>query len=251
MRAGSAGRLLTDSMPCISSHRSPAFKPAAPSGPVSGPENGECGLAARVAAAGGERVPSVPARVYVIELDRGAGRRRDPRIPWVYVGSSARDAELRLAEHRRGYRVIGLVQAVRGAAAPRPRGPAGVPGVRPGTRGRAERAIELAGCGFVAHSDGNSYGKGQGCGRNGDCERLDPCRRSRRCRGRSSATPPSRRSTPAAAPSCSTRGSRLLGRRLHRPGRSAFRLRPFRSRLPHRSPESSRAGARAPPAGAP
>jgi len=29
-------------------------------------------------------------RVYVIELDAEAARRRDPRIPWVYVGSTGR-----------------------------------------------------------------------------------------------------------------------------------------------------------------
>ena len=42
----------------------------------------------------------VPSRVYVIELERAAGRRRDPRIPWVYVGSSARNPENRFAQHR-------------------------------------------------------------------------------------------------------------------------------------------------------
>jgi hypothetical protein len=45
----------------------------------------------------------MPSRVYVIELAREAGRRRDPRIPWVYVGSSARDPETRFEQHRRGY----------------------------------------------------------------------------------------------------------------------------------------------------
>ena len=44
----------------------------------------------------------MPSRVYVIELDRSAGRRRDPRIPWVYVGSSARSPEERFAQHRSG-----------------------------------------------------------------------------------------------------------------------------------------------------
>ena len=39
-----------------------------------------------------------------------AGPRRDPRIPWVYVGSSARDPELRLAQHKRGYKSSGLVK---------------------------------------------------------------------------------------------------------------------------------------------
>ena len=49
-------------------------------------------------------------RVYVIELTARAGQRRDPRIPWVYVGSSARDPELRFAQHVRGYKSSGLVK---------------------------------------------------------------------------------------------------------------------------------------------
>ena len=30
-----------------------------------------------------------------------------PRIPWVYVGSSAREPEIRFEQHRRGYKVGG------------------------------------------------------------------------------------------------------------------------------------------------
>ena len=130
-------------------------------------------MLARVAAVGGERL-LVPSRVYVIELDRGAGRRRDPRIPWVYVGSSARDAELRLAQHRRGYRSSGLVK--RFAVRLRPDLYEDLPAFRgsgPARAAEQERAIELAGCGFVAHSDGTSYGKGQGTWTEWDCERLD------------------------------------------------------------------------------
>ncbi len=52
----------------------------------------------------------VASRVYVIELTADAGRRRDPRIPWVYVGSSARDPEIRFAQHRRGYKSARLVK---------------------------------------------------------------------------------------------------------------------------------------------
>ena len=78
-------------------------------------------------------------RVYVIELDRAAGRRRDPRIPWVYVGSSARDPEIRFA-----------------------------------CRAELERAHELAGCGFVAHCDGTSYGKEEADWAEWDAERLEP-----------------------------------------------------------------------------
>jgi len=114
------------------------------------------------------------ARVYVIELDRGAGRRRDPRIPWVYVGSSARDAEIRFAQHRRGYKSSGLVKrfalrlrpdlyedlpAYRGSAAAR--------------RAELGRARELAACGFVAHSDGTSYGKDEAGWCEWGAERLE------------------------------------------------------------------------------
>ena len=101
--------------------------------------------------------------VYVVELAFEAGPRRDARIPWVYVGSSARDPELRLAQHQRGYRSSRLVK--RYARRLRPdlyedleplRTPA------EGVAAEGERARELAGCGFVAHSDGVSYGAGAG-----------------------------------------------------------------------------------------
>ena len=52
----------------------------------------------------------MPSSVYVIELERSAGRRRDPRIPWVYVGSSARSPEERFAQHLRGYKSSRLVK---------------------------------------------------------------------------------------------------------------------------------------------
>ena len=114
-------------------------------------------------------------RVYAIELERGAGRRRDPRIPWVYVGSSAREAGIRFAQHRRGYKSSGLVKrfalrlrpdlyedlpAFRGAAVAR--------------RAELERARELAACGFVAHSDGISYGKGEAAWEEWGSDRLEP-----------------------------------------------------------------------------
>lgn len=98
-------------------------------------------------------------RVYVIELSRKAGRRRDPRIPWVYVGSSARDPELRFAQHVRGYKSSGLVK--RFAVGLRPDlyedlGP--LRGSDAARQAELARARELAACGFVAHSDGTSYG---------------------------------------------------------------------------------------------
>jgi hypothetical protein len=101
----------------------------------------------------------MPYRVYVIELSPEAGKRRDPRIPWVYVGSSARDPEIRFDQHRRGYKSAGLVKrfAVRlrpdlyDDIAPFGRSAAAL-------EGELARARELAACGFVAHSDGTSYG---------------------------------------------------------------------------------------------
>lgn len=117
----------------------------------------------------------VPSRVYVIELERAAGRRRDPRIPWVYVGSSARGPERRFEQHRRGYKSARLVK--RYALRLRPDLyddlPA-FPGSRTACRAEKQRARELAGCGFVAHCDGVSYGKGEGDWAEWDAERLAP-----------------------------------------------------------------------------
>ena len=98
-------------------------------------------------------------RVYVIELSPKAGRRRDPRIPWVYVGSSARDPEIRFDQHLRGYKSSGLVR--RFALRLRPDLHEDLEPFGSSTTARhAElaRARELARCGFVAHSDGTSHG---------------------------------------------------------------------------------------------
>ncbi len=113
------------------------------------------------------------ARVYVIELNRGAGKRRDPRIPWVYVGSSARDPEIRFDQHRRGYKSSGLVK--RFALHLRPDLYEDLDPLRGAARARdaeLRRARELADCGFVAHSDGTSYGKGEGGWSEWDAKRL-------------------------------------------------------------------------------
>jgi hypothetical protein len=114
-------------------------------------------------------------RIYVIELARGAGRRRDPRIPWVYVGSSARDPEIRFAQHRRGYRSAGIVK--RHALRLRPDLYEDLAPVRSSAAAlEAElgRARELAGAGFVAHSDGVSHGLGDPRWEEWDEVRLAP-----------------------------------------------------------------------------
>jgi hypothetical protein len=100
-------------------------------------------------------------RVYVIELERAAGRRRDPRLPWLYVGSSARSPERRFEQHLSGYRSAGLVK--RFALRLRPdlyEDLDSLRSSRAAVEAEAERARELASCGFVAHCDGVSYGKG-------------------------------------------------------------------------------------------
>jgi hypothetical protein len=115
----------------------------------------------------------VPSRVYVIELAPEAGRRRDPRIPWVYVGSSARDPEIRFEQHRRGYKSSGLVK--RFAVRLRPDLYDDIDPIRGSAKAREaelERARELAECGFVAHSDGTSYGKDGGDWTEWDADRL-------------------------------------------------------------------------------
>ena len=102
-------------------------------------------------------------RVYVIELAPGAGKRRDPRLPWLYVGSSARSPEERFEQHRNGYKSARLVKRF----ALRLRsdlyedlGP--IKGSKAAVKAEKGRARELARCGFVAHCDGVSYGKGEG-----------------------------------------------------------------------------------------
>ena len=114
-------------------------------------------------------------RVYVIELERAAGRRRDPRIPWVYVGSSARDPEIRLAQHRRGYKSSGLVR--RFALRLRPdlyEDLPPMPGSAKALAAETARARELAAAGFVAHSDGVSHGKDDPRWSEWEPERLAP-----------------------------------------------------------------------------
>jgi hypothetical protein len=117
----------------------------------------------------------MPSRVYVIELEAAAGRRRDPRIPWVYVGSSARSPEERFAQHRRGYKSARLVK--RFALRLRPdlyQDLGSFGGSKSASAAEVERARELAACGFVAHCDGTSYGKASADWEEWDAERLEP-----------------------------------------------------------------------------
>jgi len=115
----------------------------------------------------------VPSRVYVIELQPRAGKRRDPRIPWVYVGSSARDPEIRFQQHLRGYRSARLVKRFSLRLRPdlyddlNP-----IRGSRVAVEAEQARARQLAACGFVAHCDGISHGKGGAIWKEWDAERL-------------------------------------------------------------------------------
>lgn len=117
----------------------------------------------------------MPSRVYVIELSREAGRRRDSRIPWIYVGSSARDPQIRFEQHRRGYKSSGRVK--RFALRLRPDLYEDLEPFRSSAQareGELARARELAGAGFVAHSDGTSHGARGGDWAEWDERRLEP-----------------------------------------------------------------------------
>lgn len=117
----------------------------------------------------------MPARVYVIELDRGAGRRRDPRIPWVYVGSTGRRIETRFDQHKRGYKSAGIVK--RRWLRLRPDLYEDLGAFSRSDQARAaelERARELAACGFIAHCDGTSYGREGGACTEWGRARLEP-----------------------------------------------------------------------------
>jgi hypothetical protein len=116
-------------------------------------------------------------RIYVIELAPAAGPRRDPRIPWVYVGSSARRPEDRFGQHRRGYRSARLVKRHWRRLRPdlyedlEP-----IRGRRAAVEAEQRRARELAGAGFIAHCDGTSHGRDTPAAdwREWDRERLEP-----------------------------------------------------------------------------
>jgi hypothetical protein len=113
--------------------------------------------------------------VYVIELDRAAGCRRDPRIPWVYVGSSARSPEERFAQHERGYKSARLVKRFGLRLRPDLYEDLGsFRGSKTACAAEKKRARELADAGFVAHCDGTSYGIREGDWSEWDAERLEP-----------------------------------------------------------------------------
>ena len=114
-------------------------------------------------------------RVYVIELEAAAGRRRDQRIPWVYVGSTVRTPERRFEQHRADYKSARLVKRV--ALRLRPDLYEDIETLRSSkdaVRAEKARARELAECGFVAHCDGTSYGRDVADWAEWDEERLAP-----------------------------------------------------------------------------
>ena len=91
------------------------------------------------------------------------GKRRDPRIPWVYVGSSARSPADRFEQHRRGYKSSRL--AHRHGIRLRPdlyEDLSTFGSTAESVAAEVVRAKQLAGAGFVAHCDGTSYGKRSG-----------------------------------------------------------------------------------------
>ena len=127
----------------------------------------------------------------MIELAADAGRRRDPRLPWVYVGSSSRSPKARFEQHLSGHKASRLAR--RFAVRLRPdlfEDLDPIPGREAAEAAERARAGELAACGFVAHSDGISYGlerrpgrkRGRGADRGGadgdwiewDRSRIEP-----------------------------------------------------------------------------
>lgn len=93
----------------------------------------------------------------------------------MYVGSSARSPEERFAQHHRGYKSSRLVKRFALRLRPDLYEDLGTfKGSKLACRAEAERARELAACGFVAHCDGTSYGEGKGGWTEWDAARLEP-----------------------------------------------------------------------------
>lgn len=111
----------------------------------------------------------------MIELGPAAGRRRDPRLPWLYVGSSSRSPEQRFEQHLNGYKSARLVKKHPLRLRPdlyddlKP-----IKSSKEAVRAEKARARELARCGFVAHCDGVSYGEGEGDWTEWGEERIQP-----------------------------------------------------------------------------
>ena len=180
----------------------------------------------------------VASRVYVIELDRGAGRRRDPRIPWVYVGSSARDAEHPLRPAPPRLPVVRPRQAVRTPPPSRPlRGPAGIPGLSDGPPGRARACPRARRLRVRGSQRRHLLREGRGIagrsGTPGGSTRSASTPTGPRSNSSQSSFTPLDADTLRRAP---TRRSRVLGRRPHRPRRSAAGLRAVRPRGDRRAP---------------
>ncbi len=187
----------------------------------------------------------MPSRVYVIELEPKAGKRRDPRIPWVYVGSSARDPEIRFEQHRRGYKSSGLVrrfalhlrpdlyddlEPFQGSGAARHAELARAEGAR---RMRLRRALRRR----LLRARGRLLG---GVGLAPAC----PRRRARRRRRAGAARVGVRAARRPHLRPVASRRARVLGRRVPRSGGSAARLRPLLARRHRRARASTRAHAR-------
>ena len=91
------------------------------------------------------------------------------------MGSSARSPEERFAQHLRGYKSARLVKRHALRLRPDLYDDLGTfRGSKTACCAETERARVLAACGFVAHSDGVSYGKRSGDWEEWDAERLSP-----------------------------------------------------------------------------
>ncbi len=143
-----------------------------------------------------------------------------------------------MEQHRRGYKSARLVK--RFALRLRPdlyEDLPAFPGSKTACRAELERAHELAGCGFVAHCDGTSYGKEEADWAEWDAERLEPIGHlvdeAAKELYESSFRPLNAERCARPPP----RGTRLLGPRVRRPARSAARLWPLRARAARRAAE--------------
>ena len=169
-------------------------------------------------------------RVYVIELTAQAGRRRARASP----GSTSAPAPAtpRSASTSTGAATVGGPREAI-CAAPAPDLYDDLPpfkGSKAAQEAETARARELAACGFVAHSDGTSYGKDGGDWAEWDSARLNAVgahvdaaasellESAFEALSADSVRPP--------AP----RRARVLGPRLPRPGRRAARVRAVRAR---------------------